>query len=126
MSVNNLNSRPTPDDVLVEIADYVCSYEISDPGAYRMARLCLMDAMGCAIKALKFEECTRLLGPVVPGALFTGGARVPGTSFVLDPVSAAFNMATMIRWRTLMMRLPPLKGATHPITSERCSPLRII
>jgi 2-methylcitrate dehydratase len=28
----------------------------------------------------------------------TGGARVPGTSFELDPVQAAFNIGAMIRW----------------------------
>jgi len=27
-----------------------------------------------------------------------GGARVPGTSYELDPVQAAFNIGTMIRW----------------------------
>ena len=26
------------------------------------------------------------------------GARVPGTRFQLDPVQAAFNIGTMIRW----------------------------
>ena len=27
-----------------------------------------------------------------------GGARVPGTQFVLDPVKAAFNIGAMVRW----------------------------
>jgi 2-methylcitrate dehydratase len=38
------------------------------------------------------------MGPVVPGAVLPGGARVPGTSFELDPVQAAFNIGAMIRW----------------------------
>ena len=45
-----------------------------------------------------FPACTRLLGPVVPGAVMPGGARVPGTAYELDPVQAAFNIGAMIRW----------------------------
>ncbi|HEX2493290.1 MAG TPA: bifunctional 2-methylcitrate dehydratase/aconitate hydratase, partial [Steroidobacter sp.] len=47
---------------------------------------------------LKHPECTKLMGPVVPGATMPGGARVPGTSYELDPVQAAFNIGAMIRW----------------------------
>jgi len=113
MSAASLKSRPTPDDALIEVADYVSGYEVRDSGTYRMARLCLMDAMGCAIEALKFEGCTRLLGPTVPGALFPGGARVPGTRFELDPVVAAFNIATMIRWLDFNDALAAAQGG-HP------------
>src|SRR6201999_2145006 len=28
----------------------------------------------------------------------TGGARVPGTAYELDPINAAFNIGAMIRW----------------------------
>jgi 2-methylcitrate dehydratase len=35
---------------------------------------------------------------VVPGAVMPGGARVPGLSYELDPVQAAFNIGAMIRW----------------------------
>ena len=35
---------------------------------------------------------------MVPGAYLAGGARVPGTSYELDPVQAAFNIGTMVRW----------------------------
>jgi 2-methylcitrate dehydratase len=38
------------------------------------------------------------LGPIVPGATLPGGATVPGTNFELDPVQAAFNIGTQIRW----------------------------
>jgi 2-methylcitrate dehydratase len=38
------------------------------------------------------------MGPVVPGATLSGGARVPGTSYELDPVLAAFNIGAMNRW----------------------------
>ena len=40
----------------------------------------------------------KLLGPIVPGTTVEHGARVPGTQFVLDPVTAAFNIAAMVRW----------------------------
>src|SRR6201988_221468 len=38
------------------------------------------------------------MGPIVPGATLPGGSRVPGTSYELDPVQAAFNIGAMIRW----------------------------
>ena len=40
----------------------------------------------------------KLLGPIVPGTVVAHGARVPGTSYQLDPVQAAFNIGAMIRW----------------------------
>jgi 2-methylcitrate dehydratase len=57
-----------------------------------------MDALGCAMAALEFPACTRLLGPVVPGTIVPDGASVPGTPYQLDPVQAAFNLGAMIRW----------------------------
>ncbi len=57
-----------------------------------------MDTLACGFQALKYPACTKLLGPVVPGATMPGGARVPGTSYELDPVQAAFNIGAMIRW----------------------------
>ena len=90
--------RPAPDSVLVAIADYVVTFEIASPLAYETATYCLMDSLACGFQALKFPACTRLLGPVVPGATLSGGARVPGTSYELDPINAAFNIGAMIRW----------------------------
>ncbi|WP_133140031.1 bifunctional 2-methylcitrate dehydratase/aconitate hydratase [Legionella genomosp. 1] len=92
------NVKPDYDSVIQDIADYVLNYEINSPEAYETARLCLMDTLGCGMLALNFSECTKLLGPVVPGAELQGGARVPGTSYELDPVQAAFNIGAMIRW----------------------------
>lgn len=92
------NSRPDYDNVLVSIADYIMDAAIDSPLAYDTARLCLMDTLGCGLLALRFQECTKLLGPVVPGAILPGGARVPGTSYELDPIQAAFNIGTMVRW----------------------------
>lgn len=92
------NIKPDYDAVLVDIADYVLNYTFNSREAYETARLCLMDTLGCGILALNFPECTKLLGPVVPGATMAGGARVPGTSFELEPIQAAFNIGAMIRW----------------------------
>src|SRR6516225_4764672 len=100
MSVNDSKSteRPPPDAPLVAIADYARNAKISSATAYDTARYCLMDTLACGFQALKYPACRKLLGPVVPGAVMPGGARVPGTSFELDPVQAAFNIGAMIRW----------------------------
>jgi len=92
------NLRPAPDKELVDIAEYVTDYEITSDLAYETARYCLMDALGCAMLALNFPECTKLLGPTVEGTIVPNGARVPGTDYILDPVTAAFNLGSMIRW----------------------------
>jgi len=92
------NVKPDYDEVMVRIADYVIDYEITNDNAYETAKYCLMDTLGCGILALNFKECTKLLGPIVPGASLSGGARVPGTHYELDPVQAAFNIGTMVRW----------------------------
>jgi 2-methylcitrate dehydratase len=90
--------RPKPDAVLTAIAEYAKSFQIQSPQALETARYCLMDTLACGFQALKYPACTKLLGPVVPGAVMPGGARVPGTSFELDPVQAAFNIGAMVRW----------------------------
>lgn len=90
--------RPPPDPLLVAVADYVTARAIDSELAYETARACLMDSLACAFQALQFPACTKLLGPVVPGATMIGGARVPGTSLELDPVKAAFDIGTAIRW----------------------------
>jgi|TARA_B100002003_G_scaffold250573_2_gene290478 2-methylcitrate dehydratase len=94
----DLNTRPEPDQVLVDIADYVCDYEIDSAEAYDTARNCLMDTLGCGFLALRFPECTKLLGPLVEGTTVPNGARVPGTQFRLDPVKAAWDIGCIIRW----------------------------
>src|SRR6202050_411821 len=90
---------PVPyDQVLIDIADYVSSYTIQSELAYTTARNCLIDTLGCGLEALEYPACTKLLGPIVPGTIVPNGARVPGTQFELDPVRAAFNIGTTIRW----------------------------
>ncbi|MFT7563582.1 MAG: 2-methylcitrate dehydratase [Bacteroidia bacterium] len=91
-------SRPEPDQELQDIADFVCSYAVDSDEAYETARYCLMDSLACSLLAMNFPDCTRLLGPLVPGAQMQGGARVPGTAYELDPAQAAFNLGTLIRY----------------------------
>ncbi len=98
MSSHLSNVRPNPDQVLVDIADYVSKYKIKSAEAYDTARLCLMDTLGCGLEALEYPACTKLMGPIVPGTVVPNGAKVPGTQFQLDPVQAAFNIGAMIRW----------------------------
>jgi 2-methylcitrate dehydratase len=86
-----------PDALLTDIADYVVTHRAGDD-AVATARLCLMDALACALWALDHPECTKLLGPLVPGTIVPHGACLPGTSHVLDPATAAFDLGCMIRW----------------------------
>ena len=98
MSTHVSNLRPQPDKVVTEIADYVANFRIKGEEAYNTARLCLMDTLGCGLESLEYPACTKLLGPVVAGTVVPNGARVPGTPFQLDPITAAFNIGAMIRW----------------------------
>ena len=98
MSTRVSNLRPQPDKVVTEIADYVANFRIKGEEAYNTARLCLMDTLGCGLESLEYPACTKLLGPVVAGTVVPNGARVPGTPYQLDPITAAFNIGVMIRW----------------------------
>ena len=91
-------ARPDPDQPMVDIADYVVDYRTDSQEAYNTARYTLLDSLACAMLAMKFPECVRHLGPVVPGAIMPGGVRVPGTTHELDPVQAAFAIGAQIRW----------------------------
>jgi len=98
MSASISNVRPPFDQPIIDIVDYALNYKIESSLAYETARYCLMDTLGCGLEALEYHACTKLLGPLVPGLIIHRGARVPGTSYELDPVQAAFNIGTIIRW----------------------------
>ena len=98
MSGRGKDVRPVPDLVITGIADYVDRYRVKSALAFETAHYCLIDSLGCGFEALAYPACTKLLGPVVPGTVVPHGARVPGTSFVLDPVHAAFNIGALVRW----------------------------
>ncbi|KZT61940.1 2-methylcitrate dehydratase [Calocera cornea HHB12733] len=91
-------ARPEPDQVLKDIAAYVHHYHVTSPVAWDTARLCLIDTMGCGLEGLRFNECARLMGPVVEGTVVPNGTKVLGTSYQVDPVRGAFNIGTAIRW----------------------------
>ncbi len=98
MSHAAITNKQTPDQVLIDIADYVADFSVENKEAFNTARNCLIDTLGCGLEALSYPACTKLLGPVVPGTIVPNGARVPGTNYQLDPINAAFNIGAMIRW----------------------------
>jgi 2-methylcitrate dehydratase len=98
MSGTISNVRPAPDKIILDIANYAANYVPTSTEAIETARYCLMDTLGCGLLALRYPECTKRLGPIVPDAVLANGARVPGTRWQLEPVHAAFNIGTMIRW----------------------------
>ncbi|MET0690751.1 MAG: bifunctional 2-methylcitrate dehydratase/aconitate hydratase [Candidatus Binatia bacterium] len=98
MSDTVSNVRPAPDKLIVDLAEYTADYVVDSREAIDTARYNFMDTLGCGLLALRYPECVKHLGPVVPGATLVSGARVPGTAWQLDPVQAAFNIGAMIRW----------------------------
>jgi 2-methylcitrate dehydratase len=98
MSAHISNERPAPDKVLTDIVDYVLDFKVQHELAWKTAHYCLLDTLGCGFEALTYPACTKLLGPVVPGTIVPNGARVPGTSYQLDPIKAAFDIGAIIRW----------------------------
>ncbi|MFC5590497.1 bifunctional 2-methylcitrate dehydratase/aconitate hydratase [Sporosarcina soli] len=93
-----LQEQTSTDALIEEITEYVLQKEITSEEAYTTAYHVLIDTIGCGILALNYPECTKLLGPVVPGTVVPNGSRVPGTPYVLDPIKAAFDIGAMIRW----------------------------
>ena len=93
------NKRPQFDSVITQVAEYALkeNHQFSDE-AYQTAYHCLIDSIGCALMALKYPACTKLLGPYITGTKIENGCPIPGTSHKLDPVQAAFNIGAMIRW----------------------------
>src|SRR6187399_3682133 len=114
MSAPISNVRPKPDQVLVDITDYVLKKKISSDLAYDTARNCLIDTLGCGFEALGYPACTKLLGPIVPGTVVPNGAKVPGTPHQLDPVQAAFSLGAMIRWLDFPPPPPPAQPPPPP------------
>ncbi len=98
MSSHISNVRPETDQVITDIVDYIIDYRITSEAAFQTAHYCLLDTLGCGFEALTYPACTKMLGPIVSGTTVPYGAKVPGTSYQLDPVQAAFNIGTMIRW----------------------------
>ena len=103
MSNVESNVRPEYDGEIEKIANYVLNYSIDNDSpnsadAWNTARYCLMDTLGCGLLALRFPECTKHLGPDCADQITLHGARVPGTSYRLDPIKAAFDIGCIVRW----------------------------
>ncbi|WP_245807774.1 bifunctional 2-methylcitrate dehydratase/aconitate hydratase [Halobacillus massiliensis] len=98
MSEVKVKRAQTTDQVLERIAEYAVYGEITSTEALETSQYVLLDTLGCGFLALRYPECTKHLGPIVPGTVVPNGSRVPGTSYELDPVHAAFNIGCMIRW----------------------------
>ncbi|MCU7834015.1 MAG: bifunctional 2-methylcitrate dehydratase/aconitate hydratase [gamma proteobacterium symbiont of Taylorina sp.] len=92
------NIRPEADQELLDIADYVCDYQVTSADALDTARNNLMDSLACMLMALEYPEAAKHLGPIVAGTVVPNGARVPGTHFQLDPVKAAWDIGALVRW----------------------------
>ncbi|PGH07425.1 2-methylcitrate dehydratase [Blastomyces parvus] len=86
------------DPEIKDMASYIHHYKVDSDLAYDTARWVFLDTLGCGLEALKFKECTKLLGPTVEGTVVPNGTRVPGTPYQLDPINGAFNIGAMIRW----------------------------
>lgn len=94
----DVNERPDYDPVIQQITDYVLDNQVPSDLAMQTARYCLMDSLACGLLALNYPECTKHLGPIVTGTIVPNGARVPGTSYVLDPIKAAWDIGCIVRW----------------------------
>ena len=87
------------DEVITKIAEYACSgdVEFSDE-ARSNAMLCLMDSIGCALRANAVEECRTVMEV---GSEFEGGSRgvrVPGLTRRMPVAQASAATTTAIRW----------------------------
>lgn len=90
---------PTPlDDLIVRLARYAHARPSPADTTLRTAALCVADAIACALAALDEPACVRRLGSWVPGTTVQDGVPVWGTPHRLDPVKAACDISTMIRW----------------------------
>jgi 2-methylcitrate dehydratase len=98
MSSHVSQGNQSYDQVIIDIVDYALNYEITSPVAYETAWSSFLDTVGCGLESLEYQACRKLLGPVVPGLTVENGVKVPGTTYVLDPVQGAFNIGAMIRW----------------------------
>lgn len=96
--------------LLVAMADYAANFTVSGQAAIEAARHCLTDALARGFEALRDPGCASQIGPIVPGALMPGGARVPGTSLELEPAQAAFCISLMLCRSVSGDRWPALGG----------------
>ena len=87
------------DDVIARIAEYACAddAEYSDE-ARSNAVLCLMDSIGCALRANSVEECRTVMEVWREFQGGSQGVRVPGLGQRMPVAQAAAATTTAIRW----------------------------
>ncbi len=96
---NEINDKTKNfDELLQVVADYTLTNRDEDNSTLKDASYCLIDSLGCALEALEYHACTKILGPMFEETTTSMGSRIPGTNLILDPITAAFNIGTMIRW----------------------------
>ena len=96
---NDINDKTKNFDQLLQmVADYTLTNRDEDNSTLKDASYCLVDSLGCALEALEYHACTKILGPMFEETTTSMGSRIPGTNLILDPITAAFNIGTMIRW----------------------------
>lgn len=86
------------DSAIAKVAEYTANYQPESEEAFHTASLCLADSLGCGILALQYPACAKILGPIIPETIVPNGVPIPGTNYILNPIRAAFNIGTMIRW----------------------------
>ncbi len=84
--------------VIDALVSYVCGPDVADPDTVDIARLCLADALGCALLATRHPACTRHVGVAVPGGDLVEGSRVPGSKRSFDPLTATAAIGSLVRW----------------------------
>jgi 2-methylcitrate dehydratase len=93
------NQRPEFDRIITTIAHYALKPDHSFSAcAYTTAYHCFIDSIACALMALEYPACTKLLGSYVPGLEYANGCPIMGLNISLDPIQAAFNLGAMVRW----------------------------
>jgi len=107
--------RPEPDRILTVIADYAGEFRHQEQGGVRNRPILPDGYIGLRLPSPQVPGMHPLMGPVVPGATLSNGARVPGTAYELDPINAAFNIGAMIRWLDFNDTWLAASGAIPPI-----------
>lgn len=86
------------DEPIRKIARYVKEPLHKSEEAQDTAAFCLLDSMACLVAGLKTPGISRILGGTFEGEGREGPVRIPGTDYKAHPLSAAFQIGSLIRW----------------------------
>jgi 2-methylcitrate dehydratase len=90
---------PPFDAVIESIVTYVYDFTATNLETIEKAKTALIDALGCAIESLhESAELRRLVGPTWMSSRADDGFKLPGTRYELEPLKAAFDLGSMIRY----------------------------